>query len=371
MAQRRSGAGLMKETAAPEDTGSGSTIQMREYVKQPSATRDDVVHEPTLQTQHHRKPTKLRLEGDIYSNVDRVDDGDIEEGFMNDEDSTDEYDTVNFLHPHKSRHERRLQKWKGSPFAVGYTEATWMDERTRDPRDRSLPYDDTGCLCCSAQVCPLFGATRVGNMSVLKQSVEWVEVVVAVDDEEANDSMKNGANLTSDQPLSTSAAAAATNGPPQPIATKTVLRRVARPRLDIVVGPYWPMLCGITYPLIFGMSGWTLYSGLWHAKSPAPLVVWLLFVTLTVGLIVSLALTAFRDPGILLRTRTLVPNPHNPHELASWRWSDVADSYRPRDAWYDSDTAVIVEGFDHTYVLLPILTAGALLCAVLSHYTAL
>jgi hypothetical protein len=353
MAQRRSGASLMRETAIPED--SGSTIQMREYVKQPSAGRDDIL-ESTLQAQH-RKPTKLRPDGDVYNSVDRVDDEDIEEGFVDDEDSTDEYDTVNFLHPHKSRHERRLQKWKGSPFAVGYTEATWMDERTRDPRDRSLPYDDTGCLCCSAQVCPLFGATRVGNMSVLKQSVEWVEAVVAVDDEEANDSMNNGAAMTGDQPLSTSAATA-TNGPPPTTASKTVLRRVARPRLDIVVGPYWPMLCGITYPLIFGMSGWTLYSGLWHAKSPTPLLVWLLFITLTVGLVVSLALTAFRDPGILLRTRTLVPNPHNPHELASWRWSDVADSYRPRDAWYDSDTAVIVEGFDHTYVWLPILVGA-------------
>lgn len=54
-------------------------------------------------------------------------------------------------------------------------------------------------------------------------------------------------------------------------------------------------------------------------------------------------MTAFRDPGILPRHHKIPPQ----HEGA-WRWNDRAHSYRPRGAWYDPDTAVIVEGFDHT-----------------------
>jgi hypothetical protein len=74
-------------------------------------------------------------------------------------------------------------------------------------------------------------------------------------------------------------------------------------------------------------------------KHPLIGFVWLFC---TIGLIGSLALTAFRDPGILPRYER-----HPPNDL-TWRWNDRAHSYRPRGAWYDGDTAVIVEQFDHT-----------------------
>ena len=74
-----------------------------------------------------------------------------------------------------------------------------------------------------------------------------------------------------------------------------------------------------------------------------PPIVQLVWAVLTLGLIFALAMTAFRDPGILPRYET----PPSQNESA-WRWSDRALSYRPRGAFYDSDTAVIVEGFDHT-----------------------
>jgi hypothetical protein len=65
-----------------------------------------------------------------------------------------------------------------------------------------------------------------------------------------------------------------------------------------------------------------------------------LWLICTVALVVSLALTGCRDPGILRRKATLPES--------TWRWSDQAQTYRPPGAYYDPDTAVVVEDFDHT-----------------------
>ena len=75
-------------------------------------------------------------------------------------------------------------------------------------------------------------------------------------------------------------------------------------------------------------------------KHPLIVLVW---AVCTIGLIYALAMTAFRDPGILPRyERPPAPNDN------SWRWSDRAHSFKPRGAFYDPDTGIIVEGFDHT-----------------------
>ena len=199
-----------------------------------------------------------------------------------------------------------VKNWKESAFACGLTAPTWRDEQTRPSphENRALPPDETGCLKCSAYICAWMGASRVGNMAVLKQSQEWVEEITV--DEETG---------------------------------QTVTRRYTRPRLDVVVGPYWPMLVFVTYAIIFSVSIWTIKAGIWGKGKP-PVLIFAWF-CLTMGLIVALALTACRDPGILYRMRD------EPMD-DTWRWSDPADSYRPRNAWFDSDTAVIVEGFDHT-----------------------
>jgi hypothetical protein len=229
--------------------------------------------------------------------------------------SDEDYDEETMPLDHASRNEtdyasskrmRRLKLWKESPFAVGLTEPTWMEERYRDHYSSDIPPDESGCLCMSAYVCPWFGASRVGNMAVLKTSQEWVEEVEHPD-------------------------AADPSGPP-------TVRRFSRPRLDVVVGPYWPMLFFVTYPLILGVSAWTLVSGI--LRPGTSLVLQFLWTVCTLGLIVALTRTACRDPGILYRQR-------QPKD-ATWRWSDQADTYRPRHAWYDMDTAVMVEGFDHT-----------------------
>jgi hypothetical protein len=231
-------------------------------------------------------------------------------------------------------HDHKVRLWKESPFAAGLTEPTWMEERKRSmsrgngagrsssssswPRhqhdttgreaassqqqQQRIPEDETGCLWISAIVCPMFGASRVGNMVVLYASQEKTEDVTI-----------------------------------DPETGESTVRRYTRPKLDVVVGPYWPMMLCVTYPLILGVSGWTLLS---ISSTQKPILIVLVWFLCTATLIVALAFTACRDPGILYRTREAV------HE--SWRWNDPADTYRPPGSWYDGDTAVVVEGFDHT-----------------------
>ena len=230
-----------------------------------------------------------------------------------DDDSQDETEPLSIEERYQTeKHHLRLKHWRDSPFAAGLTEPTWMAERQRPSTksrlygDNELEPDSTGCLCISAQVCPFFGASRVGNMAVLRTSHEWVEEVTM--DEETGEHTS---------------------------------RRFSRPTIKVVVGPYWPMMAFVTYPLILGVSGWTLKAGILPNHKPWPLI--LVWLVCTVGLIVALAFTACCDPGILYRH-------HNPPPQGegTWRWSDSAQSYRPRGAFYDVDTGVIVEGFDHT-----------------------
>jgi hypothetical protein len=163
--------------------------------------------------------------------------------------------------------------------------------------------DESGCLCCSALACAKAG--RVGNMVVLRSSTEWVEEV-----EEGEGGEEK-------------------------------VRRYMRPRLDCVVGPYWPMMAFVTYPLILGVSGWTLFTKIVPGR-----VSWLMslgWAAATVGLITALAFTACCDPGIQYKHKKPPPQQEN-----QWRWTDRAHSYRSRNSFYDVDTGVIVEGFDHT-----------------------
>jgi hypothetical protein len=205
----------------------------------------------------------------------------------------------------------KKKHWRESPFAAGLVEISWNDELSRAGTfggmiASDIDPDSGGCMCCSSMICGLLGAGRVGNMAVFQQTQEWVEEVEVVVDEETNE---------------------------------TTTRRYLRPKLVWLVGPYWPMLLCVTYPLIFGVSLATLVSSI----PKCPMGVQLIWLALTVGLIYALAMTSFRDPGILYKYNEPPPQMEN-----SWRWSDSAQSYRPRGAFYDPDCAVIVEGFDHT-----------------------
>lgn len=204
----------------------------------------------------------------------------------------------------------KIQHWRESPFAVGQVGVTWEEECTSEHLccDQQCCRDDVDancCICCSGLVCAKLGAGRVGNMAVLKHSMEWVEHVEQ--DEETGE--------------------------------ETVIRKYQRPRLDCVVGPYWPMLLCVTYPLIFGVSLWTLLI----AMPSKHILVKLFWGFSTLALIYALAKTACTDPGILYR------HPHPPpQEENQWRWSDQGQTYRPRGAYFDTDCAVVVEEFDHT-----------------------
>ena len=59
-----------------------------------------------------------------------------------------------------------------------------------------------------------------------------------------------------------------------------------------------------------------------------------------------------RNPGILYR-HSQQPQPppssdNNNTEEDEWRWNDQARSYRPKNARFDTECQVVIEGFDHT-----------------------
>mmetsp|Transcript_17323 Transcript_17323/g.47992 ORF Transcript_17323/g.47992 Transcript_17323/m.47992 type:complete len:269 (+) Transcript_17323:121-927(+) len=204
----------------------------------------------------------------------------------------------------------KQQNWMDGPFASSMQDESWKSEYAKfraDPYRQCMDSTRTDagpCDCCSVVCCGIIGAERVGHMAVLKQSMEVVEEVV-----------DNGDG------------------------SEPSVRRYKRPKLDIVIGPYWPMLLCITYPLILGVSGLALVTVI-PKTNP---FVQLLWGCTTLGLIYALAMTAFRDPGILPRYVELPP-----HSNDQWRWSDRTYSFKPRGAYYDPDTGVIVEEFDHT-----------------------
>jgi hypothetical protein len=107
----------------------------------------------------------------------------------------------------EKHHNLRVKHWRESPWACGLTEPSWEAERSSHKARQKFGHEDlnpdsSGCLCCSAMICPFLGAGRVGNMAVLSQSTEWVEQVE--EDEETGEEK---------------------------------IKRFTRPKLNIVLGP--------------------------------------------------------------------------------------------------------------------------------------
>lgn len=191
--------------------------------------------------------------------------------------------------------------WRASPFAVGKTKITWADE-------------DVGCTgCCrsflagkksvvlqfSGMICGKLPVGRLGNLIVLKQRTEAI-----LDDNKH----KIG----------------------------------ERPRLQCVVGPYWPMMAFVTVPGITLFSFYTCYMNeLWNETWK--FVFWAAINSIA---LLSLLLTAFSDPGVLYRQSELPPG--HTVETTDWIWSDQALTFRPSDARFDPETGVVIADFDHT-----------------------
>mmetsp|Transcript_6912 Transcript_6912/g.10086 ORF Transcript_6912/g.10086 Transcript_6912/m.10086 type:complete len:383 (+) Transcript_6912:140-1288(+) len=305
--------------------------------------------------------------GQVSTNDDKLP---LEISSGNDDDDQHPTDTALSLTEkyRQEKHQSKLRHWKESEYAAGLVEPTWADELEKYNREGR-----SGCCCCcppsaelnqvfqeemdpgcgciylSAVVCSRLGADRIGNMAVLKSRYVMVEVDVDDGEEDEEEFVNDDEEALRNRNKSDN------DGKKN---TEKVTKRMVRKReIQFIVGPFWPMLLGITYPLIFGVSGLTLYSGLpyraWYIK--------LGWAVLTILLIRALFNTGFRDPGILTRYKDPPENENEEEDIprrrvgfrwgtegGPWRWSEQAQSYRPRNSSYDPDTAVIVEEFDHT-----------------------
>jgi hypothetical protein len=107
----------------------------------------------------------------------------------------------------------------------------------------------------------------------------------------------------------------------------------------IMVGPHWPMMVCVTYPIIIGVSLATFILEVRHQHA-ALIAIWS---TMTIILMLALAFVACRNPGIFRRHAELPPEGAD-----DWIWNDQGITFRPRKAKYDSECAVVVDGYDHT-----------------------
>ena len=293
------------------------------------------------------------------------------------------------------REQTKLRHWKESDYAAGLVEPTWSDEREKynkqgcccgggcccSPEGRTnmgQMFDEEidpgcGCIYLSAIVCSRLGAGRIGNMAILKERYVMVEVD---DDDDEDNNMEEGGREQVDGYVdeedglaalhqrstnnnnNNNGSSSSSNTKSSKNGNKSKKRLVRKREIQFMLGPFWPMLLFITYPLIFGVSALTLYSGLpgkpWYVQ-----VGWAI---LTILLIRALFNTGFRDPGILPRHKHPPAVKDNDDDESSsnrmgfrwrnndgpWRWSDQAQSYRPRNSSYCPDCKVVIEEFDHT-----------------------
>jgi hypothetical protein len=200
--------------------------------------------------------------------------------------------------------------WKESPFAVGLTHPTWNDEPVKCCNDPwcCQPVNITA-ICCRYCYC----VGRVGNMVVLLQH--------------------NTVPLT------------------DPIPSTSPAQH--RPKLLLVLGPYWMVLVFVTIPIFASLSAYTFHRVIRHEESNILLI---LHVLATSGLFISLLMVGCQDPGILYRHHapplrvptTAAINNNVDTDETEWQWNDQALTYRPLHAKYDSECAAVIEHFDHT-----------------------
>ena len=293
----------------------------------------------------------------------------------------------------------RENHWRNNPYAAGLVEPTWKEEISRTTSDDSPGGNDNdangpnrqccadvaepdmdptcGCLIVSGYVCGMMNAGRVGNMAILKERHVMVDEVISVDDSNDDDDddvtassavggkddgtaiENNGMQGDSDEFENNDVeeGGSSTSKINNNNNKRTMKRKVSKREIDLIVGPYWPMMVFVTYPLILGVSTWTAVAAIFVPNYNIILVT--IWSTMTFGLCFSLFSVAFRDPGILPKYKQ-IPSSDSltgsnanatkrvSHRRQHWRWVDSAQSYAPRDAMYDPDCAVIVEEFDHT-----------------------
>jgi palmitoyltransferase ZDHHC9/14/18 len=107
-------------------------------------------------------------------------------------------------------------------------------------------------------------------------------------------------------------------------------------KLLCMVGPFWPVLIFVTYPLIFVISGAVAFFCLPHIHIAFSIITVIGFAVV----VVSLGLTAFVDPGMVITTKEK-PGP-------GWSYSDQAKTFRPKHAFYCNMCKVCIQEYDHT-----------------------
>lgn len=228
-----------------------------------------------------------------------------------------------------SKQSARENHWRNNPYATGLVEPTWRDEINRNINneqngangpnrsccaDAANPEMDPtcGCLVFSGYVCGTFNAGRVGNMVILKESHVMVDEIIHDDDDDDDDN--NVENGEGDKTSKTTGA----------IRT----RKVSKRQIDFIVGPYWPMMIFVTYPLILIVSGLTAVKSVYVPNYNIVLVI--IWSMMTFGLCFSLFNVAFKDPGILPKYKEIPVDGMVGNRSSSWRWIDKAQSFVPR-----------------------------------------
>jgi hypothetical protein len=266
---------------------------------------------------------------------------DVCESQSNDEDYDDGKLLATDEHHLSEREHSKLRHWKESDYATGLVEPSWADEWEVYKKAKCC---GCGCIYLSALICSRFGAGRIGNMAVLKERYVMVEAENDDYDDEYEDGNRADGFVDDDDDEEVLTIHQ------RNITSKTPTQLVRKREIQLIVGPFWPLLIFITYPLIFGMSAFTLYRGF----PGKPLGVQMLWALLTLQLIRSLFNTGFRDPGIVPRRKR--PPSVRDKKIGSrfekksgrWKWDDRVHSYRPNNATYCTDCKVVVEDFDHT-----------------------
>jgi len=178
-----------------------------------------------------------------------------------------------------------VRNWKQSPYAVGLGDANWnQDVNCKYCCGKGNQATPNNYACHQVTSCFCRGAGRIGNMVVLHS-----------------------------------------NDQGEPV---------------IVVGPYWPMMVCVTYPMILAILCATGILRIPHLHYGL-VIAWVIS---SIAILLALASVACRNPGILKRQTTI----DEESSKSDWIWNDQALSYRPEDAKYDRDCNCIIEEFDHT-----------------------
>lgn len=106
-----------------------------------------------------------------------------------------------------------------------------------------------------------------------------------------------------------------------------------------MVGPFWPCMVFVTFPLIGGGACAVLF---WMFPRTPPLVQAVVLL-LTLLVLTALGFTACSNPGLVRRHETKPDT----DEGASWIYSNQVNTWRPPGAIYCRDCGTVVEEFDH------------------------